>query len=98
LNHEGTPEAEDESCEEQLLAHFRWQPHFAKQLVRFGERKGRSQQKNGRLSFTQTDRQLAVGSSGSLNGVLAQLGINHSCQYTNTSILLSSHLSLYLQP
>ena len=59
LNHEGTPEAEEENRVEHLLEHFRWQPHFADQVVRFGERKGRLRRRNGRLSLTQEGRQLA---------------------------------------
>lgn len=59
LNHEGTAEAEVENRVDHLWEHFRWQPHFAEQVVRYGERKGRLRRRNGRLTLTPDGRQLA---------------------------------------
>ena len=59
LNHEGTPEAERESRMDQLWEHFRWQPDFAEQVVRYGERKGMLRRQSGRLQLTNEGRILA---------------------------------------
>jgi manganese/zinc/iron transport system permease protein len=59
LHHEGTPQAEAENRVEHLWEHFRWQPQFAEQVVRYGERKGKLRRRNGRLSLTPDGRQLA---------------------------------------
>jgi manganese/zinc/iron transport system permease protein len=59
LHHEGTPQAEVENRVEHLWEHFRWQPHFAEQVVRYGERKGKLRRRSGHLSLTPDGRQLA---------------------------------------
>lgn len=59
MNHEGTPEAEDESRIDQLWEHFRWEPVFAEKVVRYAERKGVIRRRQGLLSLTERGRTLA---------------------------------------
>lgn len=59
MNHEDTPEAQDESRIEQLWEHFRWDPAFAEKVVRYAERKGVVRRRQGLLSLTERGRTLA---------------------------------------
>jgi manganese/zinc/iron transport system permease protein len=59
MNHEGTPEALDESRIDQLWEHFRWEPAFAEKVVRYAERKGVVRRRQGLLSLTERGRTLA---------------------------------------
>jgi manganese/zinc/iron transport system permease protein len=59
-NHEGRPEAEEESRIDHLDRHLRWSPEFARQIVRRAERRGLVEAHAGRLTLTQTGRELAA--------------------------------------
>jgi manganese/zinc/iron transport system permease protein len=59
LNHEGRPEAAEESRVAHLSEHLRWQPDFAAQVVALAERRGFVQRDNGHLALTENGRQLA---------------------------------------
>jgi manganese/zinc/iron transport system permease protein len=59
LNHEGRPEAAVESRVEHLQDHLRWPKAFAARVVERGERQGLLRQHDGRLSLTESGRNLA---------------------------------------
>ena len=60
LNHEGSPEAAVESREAHLHEHLRWQPDFARQVVRGAERGGLLvRASSGRLALTERGRTAA---------------------------------------
>jgi manganese/zinc/iron transport system permease protein len=59
LNHEGKPEALEESRVDHLLNHIRWQPKFADQVVSYAARRGVVQQHSGHLRLTDQGRSLA---------------------------------------
>jgi manganese/zinc/iron transport system permease protein len=59
LNHEGLPEAEQESRIDQLHDHLRWKPAFTARVVRRAERQGVVSRQNGHLALTAYGRQLA---------------------------------------
>jgi len=59
LNHEGSPEALEESRVDHLHDHIRWQPKFAGQVVGYATRKGIVQPQGGALRLTDQGRRLA---------------------------------------
>jgi manganese/zinc/iron transport system permease protein len=59
LQHEGRPDAADESRVDHLVEHIRWQPDFAEQVVRYAERKGMVSRRAGQLQLTEAGRTLA---------------------------------------
>jgi manganese/zinc/iron transport system permease protein len=59
LNHEGSPEAAEESRVEHLTQHLRWEPEFAGRVVRGAERRGLVERGDGRLALTDRGRTLA---------------------------------------
>jgi manganese/zinc/iron transport system permease protein len=59
LNHEGKPDATDESRIDHLRKHIRWAPTFAAQVVRYAEQKGVVRQQAGVLGLTDAGRALA---------------------------------------
>ncbi|MDQ3247771.1 MAG: metal ABC transporter permease [Chloroflexota bacterium] len=59
LQHEGRPEAEEESQRDHLVRHIRWAPDFAKQVVAYAERKGTVQDQQGLILLTDSGRSLA---------------------------------------
>ncbi|MEM7031568.1 MAG: metal ABC transporter permease [Chloroflexota bacterium] len=59
LNHEGSPEAEDECRVDHLWEHLRWKPTFAEDVIRYAERKGVIWRKRGILYLTDEGRTLA---------------------------------------
>lgn len=59
LQHEGRPEAGDESRVDHLVEHIRWQPDFAEQVIRYAERKGMVRRHAGSLLLTDAGRGLA---------------------------------------
>lgn len=59
LQHEGRPEAQDESRVDHLVEHIRWQPAFAERVIRYAERKGTVRRQAGRLRLTEPGRALA---------------------------------------
>jgi manganese/zinc/iron transport system permease protein len=59
LQHEGLPEAGQESRVDHLLEHFRWEPAFAEEVVRFAERRGTVRRRGGLLLLTADGRRLA---------------------------------------
>lgn len=59
LQHEGRPEARDESRVDHLVEHIRWQPDFAERVIRYAERKGIVRRQAGRLLLTDAGRGLA---------------------------------------
>jgi manganese/zinc/iron transport system permease protein len=59
LNHEGRPEAAEESRIEHLDEHLRWQPEFATRVVRRAERRGLVVLHEGTLTLTEQGRQVA---------------------------------------
>ncbi len=66
LNHEGSPEAEEESRLAHLHRHLRWEPSFARGVVRRAERKGWLVGRGGdRLQLTPEGRALARTTMGS---------------------------------
>lgn len=56
FNHEGKPEAAEESQVVHLHEHLRWQPDFAGQVVRRAERQGLVNRLNGHLELTEDGR------------------------------------------
>ena len=58
-NHEGRPEAEQESRLEHLEDELHWEPQFASQAVRGAERRGLVVQRDGHLELTGEGRDLA---------------------------------------
>jgi manganese/zinc/iron transport system permease protein len=59
-NHEGRPEAEEESRVDHLDRHLRWQPDFAERIVRLAERRGLVRREGVQLELTQSGRELAA--------------------------------------
>jgi manganese/zinc/iron transport system permease protein len=59
LNHEGLPEAEEESCFDHLHEEIQWEPNFAGQLVKRAERLGLITEDDGCLALTEQGRSLA---------------------------------------
>ncbi|MGH2524424.1 MAG: metal ABC transporter permease, partial [Anaerolineales bacterium] len=59
-NHEGSPEAEEESRVEHLSGNLRWEPDFAAQVVARAERAGLVQQWDGHLALTEPGRERAA--------------------------------------
>lgn len=59
LQHEGHPDAHEESRVDHLVEHIRWQPAFAERVVRYAERKGTIRRQAGRLLLTDAGRGLA---------------------------------------
>jgi manganese/zinc/iron transport system permease protein len=59
LQHEGRPEARDESRVDHLVEHIRWQPDFAERVIRYAERKGTVRRHSGSLLLTDAGRGLA---------------------------------------
>ena len=59
LNHEGSPEAQQERRIEHLDEHLRWTPSFAERVVRYAERQGTIQSDAGDLMLTEHGRQIA---------------------------------------
>jgi manganese/zinc/iron transport system permease protein len=56
LNHEGSPEAAEESRVEHLTQHLRWEPEFAGRVVRGAERRGLVARDDGQLALTDRGR------------------------------------------
>jgi manganese/zinc/iron transport system permease protein len=59
-NHEGKPEAAEESRIDHLDRHLRWEPEFAQRIVRLSERRGLVRARAGELELTQAGRELAA--------------------------------------
>ena len=59
-NHEGKPEAAEESRIEHLDRHLRWAPDFAQRIVRLAERRGLVRTTGQQLELTQAGRELAA--------------------------------------
>jgi manganese/zinc/iron transport system permease protein len=59
-NHEGKPEAAEESRIEHLDRHMRWEPAFSQRIVRLAERRGLVRTKGQELELTQAGRELAA--------------------------------------
>ena len=59
LNHEGSPEAQQERRIEHLDEHLRWTTSFAERVVRYAERQGTIQSDAGDLMLTEHGRQVA---------------------------------------
>ena len=59
LNHEGSPEAAEESRVEHLTEHLGWEPQFANRVVRGAERRGLVTPAAGRLVLTGRGRGVA---------------------------------------
>lgn len=59
LNHEGLPEAEQESQVSHLQEHLRWEPPFAAQIVRYALENRCVSQENGQLALTERGRGIA---------------------------------------
>ncbi|MGZ8782663.1 MAG: metal ABC transporter permease, partial [Gaiellaceae bacterium] len=59
-NHEGKPEALEESRIEHLHQHLRWAPEFAKRIVRLAERRELVRRQGTLLELTQAGRELAA--------------------------------------
>jgi len=59
LQHEGRPEASDESRVDHLVEHISRQPDFAERVIRYAERKGIVRRQAGRLLLTEAGRGLA---------------------------------------
>jgi manganese/zinc/iron transport system permease protein len=59
-NHEGKPEADEESRVEHLHRHLRWESDFAERIVRLAERRGLVRTRGERLELTQAGRELAA--------------------------------------
>ena len=59
LNHEGSPEAQQERRIEHLDEHLRWTPSFAERVVRYAEKQGAIQSNAGDLMLTEHGRQIA---------------------------------------
>ena len=59
LNHEGSPEAADESRVDHLTEHLSWEPDFAHRVVRGAERRGLVHPAAGRLVLTERGRAVA---------------------------------------
>jgi manganese/zinc/iron transport system permease protein len=59
-NHEGRPEAEEESRLDRLHRHLRWDTEFQERIVRLAERRGLVRREGLRLQLTQAGRELAA--------------------------------------
>ena len=59
LNHEGSPEAQQERRIEHLDEHLCWTPSFAERVVRYAEKQGTIQSDAGDLMLTERGRQIA---------------------------------------
>jgi manganese/zinc/iron transport system permease protein len=59
LQHEGRPEAHEESRIDHLVEEIRWQPRFAERVVRHAERAGMLLRQHERLELTEEGRQYA---------------------------------------
>ncbi|MCI0395365.1 MAG: metal ABC transporter permease [Chloroflexi bacterium] len=59
MNHEGRPEAAEESRVDHLVQHLRWKPEFAAQVVQRAQRRGLVARDNGHLALTESGRELA---------------------------------------
>lgn len=59
LNHEGSPEADRENRVAHLSEHLRWQPEFARQVVRKAVHQGLVERENGHLALTASGRDVA---------------------------------------
>jgi manganese/zinc/iron transport system permease protein len=59
-NHEGRPEAVEESRIDHLDRHLRWEPEFARRIVRLAERRGLVRAEGRLLELTQAGRELAA--------------------------------------
>jgi manganese/zinc/iron transport system permease protein len=59
LNHEGSPEAAEESRVDHLTEHLSWEPDFAHRVVRGAERRGLVHPAAGRLVLTERGRAVA---------------------------------------
>ena len=59
-NHEGRPEAEEESRLDRLHRHLRWEPEFQERIVRLAERRGLVRRDGQRLALTQAGREVAA--------------------------------------
>lgn len=60
FNHEGLPEADEESRVDHLIYHLRWEPTFATQVVRRAERNHLIMRQNGNLVLTEQGRDVAA--------------------------------------
>ncbi len=60
LNHQGTPDEEEECSVEHLYEHLRWDPEFAQRVVRQSERAGFIERDNGQLLLTENGRSRAA--------------------------------------
>jgi manganese/zinc/iron transport system permease protein len=56
FNHEGLPEAAEESRVDHLGRHLRWNPGFVDRVVNLAERHGLIRDQNGQLSLTDAGR------------------------------------------
>ncbi len=59
MQHEGSPEAAEESRLEHLNRHLRWEPDFAERVVRGAQRRGLVDRVNGSLALTDRGRAVA---------------------------------------
>jgi manganese/zinc/iron transport system permease protein len=59
-NHEGRPEAAEESRVDHLERHLRWPPDFQDRIVRLAERRGLVRREGVQLELTQAGRDLAA--------------------------------------
>ena len=59
-NHEGRPEAVEESRIDGLHEHLRWAPEFAQRIVRLAERRELVRTQGAMLELTQAGRELAA--------------------------------------
>jgi manganese/zinc/iron transport system permease protein len=59
LQHEGRPEAHEESRVDHLVREIRWEPEFVDKVVRYAERSGAVQRQQDVLTLTDTGRNLA---------------------------------------
>ncbi len=59
-NHEGKPEAAEESRIDHLDRHLRWEPDFARRIVQLAERRGLVRTQGRQLVLTQAGRELAA--------------------------------------
>jgi manganese/zinc/iron transport system permease protein len=60
LHHEGTPAADEESREDHLGEHLRWEPAFARRVVREAEAAELLRRESGRLLLTDHGRETAA--------------------------------------
>jgi manganese/zinc/iron transport system permease protein len=60
LNHQGAPDEPEECNVDHLHEHLRWDPEFARTVVRQSERAGYVQRENSHLSLTDNGRALAA--------------------------------------